>query len=271
MDINQPITNPKIKELFVQRSKANNEQEYLMIMNQIAEELVMHAKLLSVITLSKEPTQKGDGTAVFEEDSTMQFPMLTTNDGLSFYPVFIDWEEVGKWEILQNTTPNTLVLTFDDYVELIKNQETVAGIVINPFSDNLILTRDMMIQWNSKKEIRETGHTTVVAKKDTQVHLGEPKEYPTAMIESIITYAKKNKQIKELWLRLMEQDGEKSYLIVVDFNGEKSMIFDQIAKAAIPYLNGMYVDLIPYKDEFGRQAVQDVTSFYHKKKGWFSR
>lgn len=271
MDINQPVTNPKIKELFVQRGKASNEQEYQMIMNQIAEELVMHAKLLSVITLSKQPIQKEDGSAVFEEDSTMQFPMLTTADEQSFYPVFIDWEELGKWEMLQNTTPNTLVLTFDDYVEMIKKQETVAGIVIDPFSDNLILTRAMLLQWSSQKEIKETGHTTYTAQKETVVHLGEPKEYPTEMIEAIISYAKKEPSIREAWLRLMEKDGELSYLIVVDFDGDKAVIFDQLAKSAIPYLNNMYIDLIPYTDEFGMRAVQDVSSFYHKKKkkSWF--
>ncbi|MBQ3865390.1 MAG: enhanced serine sensitivity protein SseB C-terminal domain-containing protein, partial [Clostridia bacterium] len=41
----------------------------------------------------------------------------------------------------------------------------------------------------------------------------------------------------------MERDGEKSYLVIVDFDGDLNAAFKGIGDTAAPYLkNGMYLD-----------------------------
>lgn len=62
---------------------------------------------------------------------------------------------------------------------------------------------------------------------------------------------------------------DQSYLLVVDFQGEKEVVFGAIAAAVKPYLKEMYLDMVPLEMEFGQSVVQNVEPFYQRKKGLF--
>ena len=51
-------------------------------------------------------------------------------------------------------------------------------------------------------------------------------------------------------------------MVVVDFSGERRVLFDEIANAAMSHINGMLIDLIPYDSEFGRSATNNIELFY---------
>ncbi|MNC78298.1 hypothetical protein D3C75_1304700 [compost metagenome] len=65
----------------------------------------------------------------------------------------------------------------------------------------------------------------------------------------------------------MIKEADKSYLLVLDFTGDKEQLFSNIAKIAMPYAGGMYIDFIPYADSFGKSAVKASSPFY-KKRPW---
>ncbi len=108
-----------------------------------------------------------------------------------------------------------------------------------------------------------------VAEKDTKVMLGEPAEYPKELIEGICKYLKTNKHVNAAYLRLMVKENEQSYLIVVDFSGDKNEVFNGIANAGVPFSNGKYIDFVPFLSDFGKTAVENVVPFYKKKKFGF--
>lgn len=267
---NIPLENPKLKELFKCKRLARSEAEYGEAMNLMAREIVMNARFLSVIRLSEEPEGQGDGTAVFRKDAAMGFPMLSTQEEKRFYPAFIDWEELGKWEAMRDAAPRTLIMGFDDYAAMVLDQSSGDGVVINPFGDSLVLDRETLAQWRGTKQLVQTGHTECKVEQDTAVRLGDPKEYPSELAGAVSAFAQRNKGILRLWLRLMEKGGELSYLIVVDFQGDRSDIFGGLAGAARPYLNGLYLDMVPYADNFGQQAVDGVEPFFQQKSGWLN-
>lgn len=275
IDVNQPLENPKLKELFARRrelmsSERQDAESYGEVMNQLYEEIVMNAHFLSVVQFSKPPVSKEGGTAVFQEETIMRFPMLTTEDKRDFYPAFIDWEELGAWEEIKNAQLKTLVLTFDDYASMILGNERTAGLVVNPFSDNMAFNREVIGHLKERKEILQTGHSQRRVTKDTPVHLGDPKTYPDAMVEAICGHARKEKAIQAIWLRLMEKEGEFSFLLVVDFSGEKEVVFNGIADVARAHLpQGMYIDMVSLADDFGRRATEDIEPFYRRKRGMF--
>jgi len=67
----------------------------------------------------------------------------------------------------------------------------------------------------------------------------------------------------------MVKENEKSYLLIVDFKGDRNSVFSAIANAAIPHIhNGMPVDMVPFTDKFGRDAATGEP-FYRRKKGLF--
>lgn len=268
VDVNRPLENPRLKELFARRRTAGSREEMARIMEELAEEIVMNGRFLSVVQFSREPEKREDGTAVFLEDTQMSVPMLSAGDGKHFYPAFIDWEELGRWRGLEDFSkgepPQTLILGFDDYAAMVDRGDS-DGVAINPFSDNLVLERETLARWRERKELRLAGHTERVVEKGTQVRLGEPAEYPHALVEAMAAYAKGERGIQRLWLRLMEQSGVFNWLVVVQFEGDKRRIFDGLGAAALPHLMGRYVDIVPASEAFGRDASKGVKPFYERR------
>jgi hypothetical protein len=190
--------------------------------------------------------------------------MLTTQDGKSFYPAFTDWGELKKWQSI-TSPPKTLILSFDDYAAMVLQKEEVEGVVINPFGDNFLMNHQTLTHLKTQKDLNTKVVSQQVITKETKVLLGEPKEYPTEMVQAISDYLKQQPLARRAWLRLMFRDNEQSYLLVVDFSGDKDVLFGAIAGAARPYLNDMYIDMVPYQDSFGRDATEGVNPFYEKK------
>ena len=147
-----------------------------------------------------------------------------------------------------------LILDLDDIHSLVSRDKT--PIVINPFGDALLFTFDMLDQIKKVKDANTAGVQHQVVQKDTKVKLGEPKEYPQQMVDSIKRYAENEIEINALWLKLMVKDGEQSFLIVVDAEGDARKYFPNIANSAMPYIpKGMFIDFVPYDSEFGKSAA----------------
>lgn len=258
VDVNKPVENPKLKDLLRKYKELPSND----ILNEILRDVAMNAQLLSVVVFSKEPEQNKNGTATIKEGTNMQFPMFATQDKLPIYPAFTDWIELGKWQDLKS--PQTLILSFDDYAAMVFHDEKIQGIVVNPFNDNLVINRPMIEHMKTQKDIITKGVSEQTVTKETEVLLGEPKNYPTEMVNAISNYLKDKTAVNRVWLRLMQRENEQSFLLVVDFSGDKSKTFPGIANAARPYLNKMYLDIVPYQEGFGKNAVENVTPFYRK-------
>lgn len=260
VDVNQPVFNPRLKGLLA-AARVKRTQEYIKdITNLIFEEIATQAHFLSIIELSQEPVANGDGTATFQKDSMMRMPMISTQDNKHFYPVFTDWGEIRKW--INCPSNKTMILDFDNYAEMIVKDDKIEGIAINPFGANFILDRKAIEHIKTRKDIITKGVSKQKAAKDTQVTLGEPKDYPTEMVEAIKAYLNGESAVRRAWLRLMYKSGEYSYLLVVDFEGDRNNVFGKIADAARPYLGDMYIDMVPFADDFGSRAVEGVEPFY---------
>lgn len=146
-DVDRPAENPRLKGLL--RFAAGNPSEE--IMNLVYEEIAMNACFLSAVMLSEEPETNEDGTAKFKEGSVMQLPQLTAPNGAKFQPAFTDWQELEKWEDMKK--PKTLLLTFDDYAALVLKNPEIQGVVINPFSENMMMERELLEHLRMKKDM----------------------------------------------------------------------------------------------------------------------
>ncbi len=259
VDVNKPVENPRLKTLFEQLRQQNTNE----ILNLVFEEIAIRAHYLSVIALSEEPQPIDNVTATIRQGTVLKFPMLITQDGRQFYPAFTDWEELLKWQ--KTETPKTLILSFDDYVSMILPREETDGVIINPFGDNFMLDRKLLNHLKTQKDLNTKGVSSQTITKDTEVLLGEPKDYPAEMVAKISDFLKKKPEVRRAWLRLMIRDNEQSYLLVADFTGDKDTLFGGIAHVARPYLAKMYIDMVPYENGFGKDAVNGVRPFYERK------
>lgn len=265
-EINKPIMNPTLvcsANYFFQGLRSKKATKVLEE-NMFKE--IYHAKYLMPMDASKlniENKNTDDGTRVIKENSIIQFPLITNKEEKNFYPFFTDWNEFKRFDKDLKYSGN--IVGFEDFKAFIEQAD---GITINPYGVNIILTKDMLeiIDEVVNGLPQKTVIKEQVAKKDTKVLLGEPAEYPNTMIDAICKYLKTNKKINAAYLRLMIKDDEQSYLIVVDFTGDKNEVFSKIANAGTPFSNGKYLDFVPLSSDFGRDAVKDVVPFYKKKK-----
>lgn len=260
VDATKPLENFRLNVL-LKEAKENQTQT---AMSMLFEEIVMNAHFLSVVFLSELPKPDEDGKAVFRKNTTMQMPMVSNTGGKHFYPVFTEHNELAKWKQMEK--PNTLILTFDDYVAMVEKHEEAEGIVINPFSDNFVLNRKLIAHLKTQKDLRTKGVSRDVVSKDTKVMLGEPKEYPTEMVEAMCGQMEKMPEVKRAWLRLMVKENVQSFLVVVDFSGNQEEVFGKIVAAARPCLKNRYLDMVMYGDGFGKKAVENVTPFYPRQR-----
>ncbi len=271
--INIPVTNPKLQYAiirFFQRlySQDNSEGKDRML-NQLQDDMiaeVLNATYLLPMQLNQEEPAAPDeqGKITIKKGATINFAKILDKNDASWLPAFTDWAEFEK--IYDKKLWQGNIATYDDLLTL---AEKMAGIVINCNGIPLQINEDnkqMIEEYKYRKNNPKAASVEqFTVKKDTEVLLGEPKEYPAKMIEAIKEYMKTQKAINKAYLRLMVRDNEKSYLIVVDFAGRREEIFKGIADAAMPYLNGMFLDMLAM-DDWAKNATQDVKPFYRKKR-----
>lgn len=264
IDVNVPVTNPELRRMIDGSvSLRGDVEKYREQMEKIFENAAMNAHFLAVVRM--DPETVGTGETVLKKDTKVSFEILADADGNRFLPVFTDWEALLKWKKKPNV--RAFIVTFDDICAMA--EKSAFGMVINPYSGDIMASCEMLRHMKETKDMRLAGHSEVTVKKGTAVRLGEPAEYPTAMTEAIRKKAKKIKCIDAIYLKLKMQDDELSYLLVVDFRGDRREVFDQIADAARPYLpKGMYIDMVPFDVDFGRKAA-DNEPFYKKEKKWW--
>ena len=256
INLDQPVENPKLKELL--RERVNKPQEeQLAVMNQIAQEVAMNAYFLIILDVKGSAVErKEDGSLIFQKGTKLSFPHLETEDGMTVLPLFTDWEELRKWEPFRFGKVDTLIVPFDEVYSFVES--TQAPVVIDPFGDSFMMPFAMLDHIRKVKagKSRPQMVQKQVVKEDTKVAIGQPKKYPMQMVNAIRAYAEGVPAIKAIWLKMMLKDGEESFLIIVDADGDASAYFSGIARAAEPYRpkkTGIY--MVPTSEAFGRDTA----------------
>ncbi len=250
IDVNKPLTNLELVKIMNDfLNEKNAENEVVLI------EKITQAHFLTPIIIEGEIE---NGT--IKAGTTMSFKMLTNNSGDSFFMAFTDWEELGKWS---KEREETLISTYEDLKSMVDNDtQRVKGFVINPYGQNIVITPELMQYFSQRK-------SEIVIKKDTNVMLGQPANYPHEMVKALSKFFNENREVESAYLFLAHMEGEAkpNLLFIIDFTGEKAAIFPRVAAIAQSYLGkDEYIDLIPLNTDFGKNATKNATPFYKRKK-----
>ena len=252
IDTTKPIENPTLLKALSQLHQNNTPENQ----NQVLDEIVMRAHFLAPIELA--PATEGS------TEDVVQFQLISSQDGRAFFPAFTDWTELRK--LCGPKDQKTVVLTFDDYASMLASDSRAAGFVINPLGTPLTLERDF-VSFLAKQKQEKSGYSRQTISKNTKVLLSTPQDYPQELLDALCLAVAPIKEVDKLFLRLMTRPGQSasSYLIIVKHSGSQDTVFKTIADAARPHLNNLYVDMVPYDSEFGRDAAKDIEPFFHRK------
>lgn len=275
-EINIPVTNPKLQNAmvrFFQRLYSKNnyegkERDLQRLEDKMLAEVV-DAKYLLPMQLkgiNKEDQEK-QGEVKLNKGAIMEFAALADNNNEEWAAAFTDWVEFEK-AYDKNIWKGNIV-TYDDLLSISKEMK---GIVINYRGIPLRLSdqnKKVIEEYRKRRNSNDTKVKEDVIEKETKIILGEPKEYPSEMIESIKKYMKKEKSIKKAYLRLMIKDNTQSHLIIVDAEGNKDAVFREIANVAVNHSKGMFVDIVDVNGF--EDTIKSIEPFYKKKRfGLFS-
>lgn len=140
------ITNPKLVQAM--QDVVKNDNAYTRGLMAAA---LMNAKLLSPI--QKETVlmeQSGPATRIKFED-------IQNTEGDRYYLAFTDMEEYNKWNE-DGTHGQALIMTMEDFGNiLIRNINDLKGFVINPYGENVSISKGLLLSLLKQQENRRSG------------------------------------------------------------------------------------------------------------------
>ncbi len=240
-DMHETVENPRLiaaVEAFFQEPGRENEQRI--------EAEIQEARYLV-------PTR-------LEPDGIRREPVQVEEEGVLRLAAFTDLRMLRAWQSNAEETP--LTLTMHELADLCLREETATdGFLLNPGTHNLPVPGQALAKMAGQVN-------TYTLDKKAEVLLTEPVPFPQALADAIKKRVKKLKAVKKVWMLKMSRSGEESYLVVLEFEGDRDTVIDAIGKAAMPQLrSGEFVDIVSSGSRFGRNAVRGKAPFY--KRGWF--
>ena len=242
--------------------KANNTPENQSKMM----DKMVDAQYLAPVSITPPPVTDGYmANITLPPDAKLRFHMIENGMGQRFFLAFTSFEEMSKWR--ENANVQSIIVTFDDYAGMLAKSEAdenVGGFVIDPFGANLVFSKSQAIAIKAMKDKRDAGISTHTIKEGEEVYIGEPVKYPTEMVDAMKKYLESQDAVKKAYLQLMCQGEDESYLIVLDYIGDKMDVFDGLAVAAKPYAGGMLLDIMGSGSDLGSKIADKVTPFFEK-------
>ena len=264
LNINQKLENPKMRELLAKRKSADpsNKEEINEVMGSLINEIVMNARFLSVVNFSKKPGYDIDGTLMLQEKTNITFTMLNNSNGEHFFPLFSESEELEKWP--DANIENTIQVGFDNIASMINANKDCGGFVLNPFSDNMTVSREVSAKWMEKKQILLNGHAQHVISPDSKYEFHTLNPYPMLLSNKLCETAK-TLPINAMWLRGITLEGSDGYLLVVDFTGDRLTVLTELGNVVKPFLSDKALHMIDSKEPFGKIAIDKMIPIYSKE------
>lgn len=249
IDAQKQVTNPELviimNKFMAEKTKVNE----ILLADQIT-----HAQFLTPVILDGE-IENG----VLKAGSTLRFKILINEQNESYFMAFTDWDELKKWS---KQTEQTFIATYEDLKGMVlKDSYEIKGFAINPYGQNFLITSEIMKFFS---EIR----AEIIEKKDDQILLSEPEEYPEGMLNAVTAFFKKVKEVKSAYIFLAKREGQNKpyYLLIVDYAGEMARFFPQVAAVTQKYLSGdEYIEMMPLDSSIGQKAIQKASPFYVRK------
>ncbi len=217
----------------------------------------------------------GSGKMEIPKDAKFNFKMIVNSKGEQYFPLFTDIQEFKKWNKTEQI--KSIVVIFPQMADLVSKKPETMGFVLNPMSQNLIFTREILD--NMLKNIRENIATQKAAAPSADnaapengenrvtLYFGKPKNIPDSVIASLSKNLSKHPEVNKAYFLMMKQNEQEHYLFVLDIDAdaEKSKkIADSLCASARLFLSKFPVIAASVKSPIGQNADQVTEPFYTK-------
>lgn len=118
---------------------------------------MIHSRFLTPAVLDPEPEQSEKGELILSPGTKILFRAVSNAEKKAFLIAFTDAKEAEKNRMeKEGEITHTVVTTYLDFCNIILNEHSpYSGFVINPFSENVIVTREIMQDINRNIKVRQ--------------------------------------------------------------------------------------------------------------------
>lgn len=262
MDYMNAINNDELLKAIEEMKKDNSPENQSCMLD-----LMVESEFLTPVCITPAPETNG-ATMInmsLAPDAKIKFHMIENGKGKKYFLAFTSFDEMKKWRPKQDN--QTIIQNFDDYAGMLQKavgDGQIVGFVIDPFGSNIAFTKEQTIMIKEVKDGRKADAKKHPIKAGVKVFLEEPSNYPDKMVEAIKEYLSKQDNVQRAYLQLMRQADEQSYVIALEYNGDRHVLFEGIAKIARPYLNDVCLDIMGTDNELGRKIIDIAEPFWEK-------
>ncbi len=267
LKVNSPVFNPDLRK-YIDEVKANPSPENN---GKVFQEIATKAEFLSGVTIDREPIEAEDGSRVIADGTNMNMKLLETKNKegkiLRFYAAFTDWSELKKWKgISEGIT--TVTFGFDDYYKLIQANPVITGVVINPFSDNIILSKEMLERLHVIKENdgKNPAAESKVEEKEVKINIGDFNEFPVILAENMREIMRQYETVERAWLRIMQAENQQpQVLLIADMDPSKveEAMISLLSESVRKHIGeNDKLTVVPLDSDFGKQAITNAEPFF---------
>ena len=212
---------------------------------------------------------EGSGKIEIPKDAKFNFKLLKNQKGEQFFPLFTDINEYQKWN--KSDKIKAIVVTFPQMADLVSKQPNTSGFVINPMSQNMIFTRELLdnlLKAIGQNMTKTNTNAPPEGKQQITFQLGKPANIPDSVIASFNKTLAKNPEVKKVYLLMIKQNEKEHYLFVLDIDAEPekcTKIAESLCATARLFLSKFPVVAAPYNSPYGQNADKVTEPFYVKE------
>lgn len=264
--VDADIKNPALSEQLAVRkticssgkpdSKTVNEN-----LEMIVSEIVERATFLVPAELECEPTKDNNGNMSVPASAPISF-VVFSDGNQKYIPIFSDNEQVAHWDKASDI--HVFSMNFEQLIHILDQMGGDEGLVLNPYSDNLMMKRSMIMKWHEQLQISRRGHASHAISIDMADKAYALNPYPFQLMNILCAAARENENINAMWLRGIKLNDEHSYLLIVDFTGDRQAALSPLGEAAKKFLGDKPLHIVPKDDGFGGKVVEGITPIYTK-------
>lgn len=184
-----------------------------------------------------------------DKDDELSFMLLADQNEKNYFQAYTDLDEYNKWSDSKNS--KHFILTFDEYANIVtSSDDEVAGLVINPFTENIILNKEIL-------------HKIFVMDK---IFIDEVKDCPKKEKDVIKKALASQKEITKAYLMYIEKSGIPGFLLIIESKAkDKKELYDKIAKYITENIDQINIDIMSTTDDIAKDVIKNKKEFYNKK------
>jgi hypothetical protein len=187
--------------------------------------------------------------------------LLSTQHGELFIPAFTTSAEFRKWERVED---GATIRSFEALYGCVTDDPRLAGIVINPFGNQLVLKHREL----AEIENAATGMTRERVEHREKLILEAVKYTPELARAFADSLKGSGMDVFEAYILSARGESEKTphLLFLIDFNGDRKLLFPYVARAVQPHMKvGTNFELLKASLETLEEARAKAPPVYGKK------